>query len=74
MDVKKALSKITPTTHKLFNQLFRELRDTDSQYRYLLGVSGLGVAVLTDFHTGAEVKGNREIQKEIKRLLAELKK
>lgn len=63
------LNKITQRTKDLFNELYRKLKGTDDEYRYALGVNGLNEVCFTDFRTMIEVKGNRAVQSEIKKLL-----
>ena len=63
------LNKITQRTKDLFNKLDRKLKGTDDEYRYALGVNGLNEVCFTDFRTMTEVKGNRAVQSEIKKLL-----
>lgn len=67
------LRKISQKTKDLFDKLDEKLRHTDERYRYRLGVNGLNEVCFTDFRTMTDIKGNRNIQIAIKKMLEELK-
>lgn len=67
------LRKISQRTKDLFDKLDEKLRHTDECHRYRLGVNGLNEVCLTDFRTMTDIKGNRNIQIAIKKMLEELK-
>ena len=67
------LKKISQRTKDLFDKLDKKLRHTDERYRYRLGVNGLNEVCFTDFRTMTDIKGNRNIQIAIKKMLEELK-
>lgn len=67
------LRKISQRTKDLFDKLDEKLRRTEERYRYRLGVNGLNEVCLTDFRTMTDIKGNRNIQIAIKKMLEELK-
>ena len=67
------LRKISQRTKDLFDKLDEKLRYTDERYRYRLGVNGLNEVCFTDFRTMTDIKGNRNIQIAIKKMLEELK-
>lgn len=67
------LRKISQRTKDLFDKLDEKLCHTDERYRYRLGVNGLNEVCFTDFRTMTDIKGNRNIQIAIKKMLEELK-
>lgn len=67
------LKKISQRTKDLFDKLDKKLRHTDERYRYRLGVNGLNEVCFTDFRTMTDIKGSRNIQIAIKKMLEELK-
>lgn len=68
------LRKISEPTKKLFNEYQSKLIGTDEQYRYGLCVNGVNEVCLTDFRTMSDIKGNRNIQVEIRKRLREMSK
>ena len=58
------------TTYELWGKLTEALHGTDNEYRYGLSTDGRRIPCLTDFETGAEIKGNEAVQKAITDIIA----
>ena len=69
--MKNLLDNITATTRKVWANNEKALFKKYGEYRYRMGVNGLGEVVLTDFRTCQDIaKGNRAVQAKIKELVA----
>lgn len=68
---KNLLDNISETTRKVWASNEKALFAKYGEYRYRMGVNGLGEVVLTDFRTCQDIaKGNRAVQAKIKELVA----
>ena len=68
---KNLLDNISTTTQKVWANNEKALFERYGEYRYRMGVNGLGEVVLTDFRTCQDIaKGNRAVQAKIKELVA----
>lgn len=69
--MKNLLNNISETTKKVWANNEKALCERYGEYRYRMGVNGLGEVVLTDFRTCQDIaKGNRAVQAKIKELVA----
>lgn len=69
--MKNLLNNISETTRKVWANNEKALFERYGEYRYRMGVNGLGEVVLTDFRICQDIaKGNRAVQAKIKELVA----